>query len=92
MIDIVARINAVVLKIGEFYGMTTTERSLAAGECRITFTKDEREILHLLLAIAREHPEVLIGEETARTQAGRIMAAHVARIQAKLPKRGSGTY
>lgn len=72
--------------------MTIAQSGLRPGECRVTFTKAEREVLHLLLAIAREQPQVLVGEDAAGSAAGRIMAGHVARIQAKLPRRGSGTY
>lgn len=72
--------------------MATAQTALEAGECRLTLTRNERELLHLLLAIARERPVALIGEEAADTPAARVMGATVARIQAKLPPRGSGTY
>lgn len=72
--------------------MTSTHNGLRPGECRITFTKNERELLHLLLALARENPQALVGQDAADSAAGRIMAGHVARIQAKLPPRGSGMY
>lgn len=75
--------------IGGMWSMTST---LQAGECKITLTKAKRELLHLLLAIAREQPQVLIGDDAARSAAARIMAMHVARIPATLPPRGPGTY
>lgn len=74
--------------------MTTARISsgLRPGECRVTLTRNEREVLHLLLAIAREQPQVLVGDDAADSTAAGIMAGHVARIQAKLPRRYSGTY
>ena len=68
-----------------------SKAGLEPGECLIKLTRPEREILHLLLAIARERPEALI-DYAVDTPAARVMGNHIARIQSKLPPRGSGTF
>lgn len=68
-----------------------SKAGLEAGECLIKLSRSEREVLHLLLAIARERPEVLI-DHAVGTAAAQVMGNHIARIQKKLPPRGSGTF
>lgn len=64
---------------------------LQAGSCRIELTREEREILHLAIAVLQETPEVLVGEDV-RSDLARVALGHLARIQRKLPRRFSGTY
>lgn len=67
------------------------EVPLQAGDCTIRLTKREREALHLVLALARERPEAL-HDYAGHSDAARVLGGHLARIQAKLPARGSGCY
>lgn len=65
---------------------------LEAGECRIKLTKSERELLHHVLAVARENAPLFgASSEGERNMAGYFHMV-VDRIQKKLPPRGSGTY
>lgn len=65
---------------------------LEAGECRIKLTKGEREVLHHILGIARERPDVFGAAVDGERNVFGCFNAIVARIQKKLPPRGSGTY
>jgi uncharacterized membrane protein len=63
---------------------------LRPGECRITLTNSEWNLLHHVLAIAQEQPAVFGG--TIDDGATRVLCATVARIKSKLPPPGAGTY
>jgi hypothetical protein len=65
---------------------------LDAGECLLKLTKSEREILHLVLAVALEQPSLFGAYPDGDRAVAAVFAATVARIQKKLPRRGAGTY
>jgi hypothetical protein len=64
---------------------------LQPGECRVTLTRSEWNILHHLLAVAQEQPAVFGGTDE-NGPAARVLGATVARIRAKLPPPGAGSY
>jgi hypothetical protein len=67
-------------------------KGLEAGECLVKLTREERELLHHILAMARERPDVFGAEEGGDRRAFSYFNMVVNRIQKKLPPRGSGTY
>lgn len=65
---------------------------LEPGECRIKLTKSERELLHHVLAVARENAALFgASDEGERNMSGYFHMV-LSRIQKKLPPPGSGTY
>ena len=69
----------------------STATGLRPGECRVTLTRSEWNILHHLLAVAQEQPAVFGGTDE-NGPAARVLGATVARIKAKLPPPGAGSY
>ena len=59
------------------------------NDCSLELTRDEREMLHCLLTIATQHPEMFGGDSTALCDYFRRTAAD---IQRKLPLRLAPTY
>lgn len=69
----------------------TAQAALEAGSCRVTLTRSEWHMLHHLLSIAQEHPDMFGGTDDA-PGAARVLGATVYRIKAKLPPQGAGGY
>jgi hypothetical protein len=72
--------------------MSVPTQRLDAGECLIKLTKSQREVLHHILAIAAEQPQLFGASDLQEGYAARFFAGTVSQIQRKLPRRGSGTY
>jgi len=69
----------------------STANGLRPGECRVTLTRSEWNLLHHLLAVAQEQP-VIFGGTDSNPDVTRVLCATVARIKAKLPPPGAGSY